>query len=68
MDHGINYTKQDVVAEVMKLTDNKGVDLVVDPVGGSTLAEEHHCRSAIAGACRWWAMRGARIRASTCGR
>jgi NADPH2:quinone reductase len=37
MDHGINYAKQDVVAEVMKLTDNKGVDLVVDPVGGSTL-------------------------------
>jgi NADPH:quinone reductase len=37
MDHGINYAKQDVVAEVMKLTNNKGVDLVVDPVGGSTL-------------------------------
>jgi NADPH2:quinone reductase len=37
MDHGINYAKHDVVAEVMKLTDNKGVDLVVDPVGGSTL-------------------------------
>ncbi len=37
LDHGINYAKQDVVAEVMKLTDNKGVDLVVDPVGGSTL-------------------------------
>jgi NADPH:quinone reductase len=39
MDHGINYAKQDVVAEVMKLTDNKGVDLVVDPVGGTTLAK-----------------------------
>jgi NADPH2:quinone reductase len=37
MDHGINYAKQDVVAEVMKLTDSKGVDLIVDPVGGSTL-------------------------------
>jgi NADPH2:quinone reductase len=37
MDHGINYAKQDVVTEVMKLTNNKGVDLVVDPVGGSTL-------------------------------
>jgi NADPH:quinone reductase len=37
LDHGINYAKQDVVAEVMKLTNNKGVDLVVDPVGGSTL-------------------------------
>lgn len=37
LDHGINYAKQDVVAEVMKLSNNKGVDLVVDPVGGSTL-------------------------------
>jgi NADPH2:quinone reductase len=37
MDHGINYRTQDVVAEVMKLTGGKGVDLVVDPVGGSTL-------------------------------
>ena len=37
MDHGINYAKQDVVQEVMKFTDNKGVDVVVDPVGGSTL-------------------------------
>ena len=37
LDHGINYAKQDVVAEVMRLTDNKGVNLVVDPVGGSTL-------------------------------
>lgn len=37
MDHGIDYAKQDVVAEVMKITDNKGVDVVVDPVGGPTL-------------------------------
>ena len=37
MDHGINYRTQDLVAEAKRLTDNKGVDLVVDPVGGSTL-------------------------------
>ena len=37
LDHGINYAKQDVVAEVMKFTDNTGADVVVDPVGGSTL-------------------------------
>lgn len=37
LDHGINYREQDLVAEAMKLTDNRGVDLVVDPVGGSTL-------------------------------
>jgi NADPH2:quinone reductase len=37
MDFGINYRTHDVKTEVMRLTDNKGVDLVVDPVGGSTL-------------------------------
>jgi NADPH2:quinone reductase len=37
LDHGINYAKHDVVESVMRLTDNKGVNLVVDPVGGSTL-------------------------------
>src|SRR5215469_2191653 len=37
MDEGVNYKTHDVVAEVMRLTDKKGVDLVVDPVGGSTL-------------------------------
>ena len=37
LDHGINYTTQDVVKSVMRLTDNKGVNLVVDSVGGSTL-------------------------------
>lgn len=37
LDHGINYTTQDLVAEVKRLTDNQGVNLVVDPVGGSTL-------------------------------
>ncbi len=37
LDHGINYRTSNVVQSVMKLTDNKGVNLVVDPVGGSTL-------------------------------
>ena len=37
MDHGINYARQDLVAEAKRLTDNRGVDLVVDPVGGTTL-------------------------------
>jgi NADPH2:quinone reductase len=37
LDHGINYKSHDVVQSVMKLTDNKGVNLVVDSVGGSTL-------------------------------
>lgn len=37
MDHGINYRTQDLVAEVKRLTDNRGADVIVDPVGGSTL-------------------------------
>ena len=37
LDHGINYKTGDVVQTVMKLTDNAGVNLVVDSVGGSTL-------------------------------
>lgn len=37
LDNGINYKTEDVVKSVMKLTDNKGVNLVVDSVGGSTL-------------------------------
>ena len=34
MDDGINYTKQDVVEEVMRLTGERGVDLVYEHVGG----------------------------------
>jgi NADPH2:quinone reductase len=37
LDHGINYKTSDFVAEVRRLTDNRGVDLVVDSVGGKTL-------------------------------
>ena len=37
LDHGINYKTDDVVRSVMKITNRKGVDLVVDPVGGATL-------------------------------
>jgi NADPH2:quinone reductase len=37
LDHGINYRDSDSATEVRTLTDGRGVDLVVDPVGGSTL-------------------------------
>ena len=37
MDHGINYRSEDFVAKVMRLTEGRGVDLVVDSVGGKTL-------------------------------
>jgi NADPH2:quinone reductase len=38
LDHGINYKTDDVARAVMKITDKKGVNLVVDSVGGATLA------------------------------
>ena len=34
MDHGINHQTQDVVAEVMRITGDQGVDLVFEHVGG----------------------------------
>jgi NADPH:quinone reductase len=39
MDEGINYASGDLVAAVMQATNNRGVDLVVDPVGGDVLAQ-----------------------------
>lgn len=38
-DDVINYTTQDFVAEVRKLTQKKGVDVVIDHVGGEVLAK-----------------------------
>jgi len=37
LDDGINYAEVDVADEVRRLTDGRGVDLVVDSVGGPTL-------------------------------
>jgi NADPH2:quinone reductase len=37
LDHGIDYVRQDFVAETQRLTGGRGADLVVDSVGGRTL-------------------------------
>ncbi|MEP6872643.1 MAG: zinc-binding alcohol dehydrogenase family protein [Anaerolineaceae bacterium] len=37
MDHGINYRNENFVAKTMQLTEGRGVNLVVDSVGGKTL-------------------------------
>jgi NADPH:quinone reductase len=37
LDEGINYATTDFVAECRRLTDGRGVDVVVDSVGGATL-------------------------------
>jgi NADPH2:quinone reductase len=43
VDHGINYATTDFVAEVRRLTDGRGADVVVDPVGGKVLAGSLRC-------------------------
>ena len=37
LDHGVNSASGDPVAAVQELTEERGVDLVIDPVGGATL-------------------------------
>src|SRR5581483_5690846 len=37
LDEGINYANRDWVAEARRLTDGRGVDVIVDSVGGVTL-------------------------------
>ena len=35
LDHPIDYRQQDWLPELLKLTNGRGVDLVIDPIGGS---------------------------------
>jgi NADPH:quinone reductase len=37
LDVGINYATHDFVAEARRLTDGRGIDVIVDSVGGATL-------------------------------
>jgi NADPH2:quinone reductase len=37
LDDGINYVETDFVAEARRLTDGRGIDVIVDSVGGATL-------------------------------
>ncbi len=41
--HAINYQSQDFVAEVQRITDGRGVDVVLDMVAGSYVAREVEC-------------------------
>ena len=38
-DHAIDYRTQDFVAEVLKITDKRGVDVILDMVGGPYIAK-----------------------------
>jgi NADPH2:quinone reductase len=42
-DHAINYRTQDFVEEVRRLTDGRGVDVVLDMVAGDYVARELQC-------------------------
>ena len=42
LDEGVNYVTHDFVSEVRRLTDGRGVDVIVDSVGGSTLQGSLH--------------------------
>ncbi len=42
-DHAINYKTQDFKEEVKRLTDGRGVDVILDMVGGSYVAREVEC-------------------------
>ncbi|MEJ7686805.1 MAG: NAD(P)H-quinone oxidoreductase [Variovorax sp.] len=42
-DHAINYKTADFVQEIKRLTDGKGVDVVLDMVAGSYVAREIEC-------------------------
>ena len=39
LDHGINYASENIVERTRELTDGRGVDLILDSVGGQTLVD-----------------------------
>jgi NADPH2:quinone reductase len=53
LDEGINYVMIDFVVEARRLTDGKGVDVIVDSVGGATLQASLHAL-AYRGRCERW--------------
>ena len=42
-DHAINYRNHDFAQELMRLTDNAGVDIILDMVAGAYIAKEVQC-------------------------
>lgn len=41
--HAIDYRTRDVAAEVRRITGGRGVDIVLDPVGGRSVARSYRC-------------------------
>jgi NADPH2:quinone reductase len=44
-DHAIDFTSQDYVEEIAVLTEKKGVNVVLDTIGGTTLSQSPHVLS-----------------------
>lgn len=42
-DHAINYREQDFTAEIKQLTDDRGVDVILDMVGGDYIQRDIDC-------------------------
>ena len=45
VEHLIDYRQEDVKNRVMEMTDGKGADVILDPLGGKALKESYHCLS-----------------------
>lgn len=43
LDHAIDYRNQDFEAEVKRITDGRGVDIALDPVGGESFSKSYRC-------------------------
>ena len=43
LDQGINYNATDFVAEVRRLTDGRGADVILEPIGGENLQNSLRC-------------------------
>ena len=42
LDHAIDYRKQDWQPQLMQLTNGRGVDLIIDPIGGSHFKKSYN--------------------------
>ena len=65
-DHAINYRTQDFVAEVQRITEGRGADVVLDMVGGDYIGRELECMAsdgrlaliAVQGSVPHWSRQG----------
>jgi synaptic vesicle membrane protein VAT-1 len=45
LDHAIDYREQDWFPVLMQMTNGRGVDLIIDPIGGSNWMKSYHALS-----------------------